>query len=128
MFSAQSMPCVIRLGIGMDFIIVLIHIFLVVYTVVIQMGNWGSNFSIKSVLNLFLCHRTNQAKCLNIQLVNYEEKRIVPGKLKSKLKPFDIVHTIVSLGIRVVPVHGNSLSLVLVGQVHFIRFLNFSSL
>lgn len=78
------------------------------------------------MLNLVLCHRSNQAKCLNIQLVNYEEKIIVPGK--SKLKHFDIVHTIVSLGIRVVPVQGHSLPLVMTGQVHFIRFLNFSSL
>lgn len=51
----------------------------------------------------------------------------MPGK--SKLKPFDIVHTILSVGIRkVVPVHEHSLLLVLLGQVHFIRFLNFSSL
>lgn len=78
------------------------------------------------MLHLVLCHRTNQAKHLNIQLVNYEERIIVPGK--SKLRPFDIVHTIVSLGIRVVPVHGHSLPFVLMGQVHFIRFLNFSSL
>lgn len=39
MFSAQSTHCVVRLGTRMDSSVVLIQIWLVVYTVVIQMGN-----------------------------------------------------------------------------------------
>lgn len=39
MFSAQSIHCVVRLGVRMDWSVVWIHIRLVFYAVAIQMGN-----------------------------------------------------------------------------------------